>query len=124
MLNTVTCVKLTKRLKIGFQDQISFNAGQKYAILSTFIKLPFVIKIFVMPIFEWLFFTQALLYYIDDVGLYCLCSKVVILLFFIQMNKFLALSLSDVVFIMLINVKMPTIVGILTFMSRINFVLS
>ena len=25
---------------------------------------------------------------------------------------------------MLINVKMPTIVGILTFMSRINFVLS
>ena len=28
------------------------------------------------------------------------------------------------VFIMLINDKMPTIVGILTFMSRINFVLS
>ena len=27
-------------------------------------------------------------------------------------------------FIMLINVKMPTIVGILTFMSKINFVLS
>ena len=40
------------------------------------------------------------------------------------LKKFLALSLSDVVFIMLINVKMPTIVGILTFMSRINFVLS
>ena len=40
------------------------------------------------------------------------------------MKKFLALSLSDVVFTMLINVKMPTIVGILTFMSRINFVLS
>ena len=38
------------------------------------------------------------------------------------MKKFLALSLSDVVFIMLIKVKMPTIVGILTFMSRINFV--
>ena len=37
---------------------------------------------------------------------------------------FLALCLSDVVLIMLINVKMPTIVGILTFMSRINFVLS
>ena len=34
------------------------------------------------------------------------------------------LSFSDVVFLMLINVKMPTIVGILTFMSRINFVLS
>ena len=27
----------------------------------------------------------------------------------------------DVVIILLINVKMPTIVGILTFMSRINF---
>ena len=39
-------------------------------------------------------------------------------------KKFLALSLSDVVFIMLINVKMSTIVGILTFMSRIIFVLS
>ena len=33
-------------------------------------------------------------------------------------------NLSDVVFIMLINVKMPTIVGILTFLSMINFVLS
>ena len=41
-----------------------------------------------------------------------------------QIKKFIALSLSDVVFIMLINVKMPTIVGILTFMSRIKFVLS
>ena len=39
--------------KIGFQDQLSHNAGQKYcrmlqgehsAILLTFIKLPFVIK--------------------------------------------------------------------------------
>ena len=42
----------------------------------------------------------------------------------IPTKKFLALSLSDVVFIMLINVKMPTVVGILTFMSRINFMLS
>ena len=41
-----------------------------------------------------------------------------------QMKKFLALSLPGVGFIMLINVKMPTIVGITTFMSRINFVLS
>ena len=40
------------------------------------------------------------------------------------MNKFLALSLSEVAFIMLINVKMPAIVGILTFISMINFVLS
>ena len=42
----------------------------------------------------------------------------------IQMKKVIASSLSGVVFIMLRNVKMPTIVGILTFMSRINFVLS
>ena len=41
-----------------------------------------------------------------------------------QMKKFLALSPSNVVFIMLLNVKMPTVVGILTFMSRINFLLS
>ena len=41
-----------------------------------------------------------------------------------QMKKFRPLSLSDVVIVMLINVKMPTIVGILTFMSRIAFVLS
>ena len=33
-------------------------------------------------------------------------------------------EVSAVVFIMLINVKMPTIVGILAFMSRINFVRS
>ena len=39
-------------------------------------------------------------------------------------KKCLALSLLDVVYIMLINVKMPTIVGILTFMSKINFVFS
>ena len=38
-----------------------------------------------------------------------------------KVKKFLALSLLDVVFLMLINVKMSTIVGILTLMSRINF---
>ena len=52
-----------KRPNIGFQDQISLNAGQKYcrmlqaehsAILSTFIKLAFIIKIFVLSVFEWL----------------------------------------------------------------------
>ena len=56
---------LSKRPKIGFQDQLSLNAGQKYcrmlqgehsAIFSTFIKLPFVIKIFVSG-----HFTQVLL---------------------------------------------------------------
>ena len=59
-----TCLKgsLKKKTKIGFQDRLSLNAGQKYcrmlqeehsAILSTFIKLPFVINIFVLSIFEW-----------------------------------------------------------------------
>ena len=36
-------------------------------------------------------------------------------------DNFFALKLLDIVFILLINVKMPTTVGILTFMSRINF---
>ena len=55
MIYSKTCVKwpLSKRPKIGFQDQLSLNAGQKYCrmlqgehyvILSTLIKLPFVIK--------------------------------------------------------------------------------
>ena len=59
-----------KKTKIVFQDYLSLNAGQKYcrmlqrehqgehsAILSTFIKLPFVIKSFVLSIFEWPFYT-------------------------------------------------------------------
>ena len=50
---------LSKRPKIGFQYQSSLNAGQMYcrmlqrehsAMLSNFIKLPFVIKIFVLSI--------------------------------------------------------------------------
>ena len=58
---------LSKRPKFGFQDQLSLNAGQKYcrmlqgehsAILSTFIKLPIVIKIFVLSIFERPFYTD------------------------------------------------------------------
>ena len=50
-----------------FQDHLSLNAGQKYcgilplehsALLSTFIKLsPFVIRIFVLSIFEWPLYT-------------------------------------------------------------------
>ena len=42
--------------KIGFQDRLSLNAGQKYLLL-TFSKLPFVIKIFGLSIFEWPFKT-------------------------------------------------------------------
>ena len=56
----------SKRPQFGFQDQLLLNAGQKYCrmlqgehseILSTFIKLPFVIKIFILSIFEWPFYT-------------------------------------------------------------------
>ena len=43
-----------QKTKVGFQDQLLFNAGQTYcrmlAILLTFIKLPFVIEIFVLSI--------------------------------------------------------------------------
>ena len=55
-----TCVKPV------FQYQLSLNAGQKYcrmlqgehsAILLTCIKLPFVLKIFVLSILEWPFYT-------------------------------------------------------------------
>ena len=59
-----TCLKqpLKKKTNFFFQDPLSLNAGQKYcrmlqgkhsAILSTFIKLPFDIKIFVLSFFEW-----------------------------------------------------------------------
>ena len=41
-----------------------------------------------------------------------------------MMYMYLVLKLSDAVFILLINVKMPTIVGILTFVSKIIFTLS
>ena len=76
-LNTISCIFLQKiklntvkpvlsgqsqrRQELGFQDRLWLNAGQKYcrmlplehsAILSTFIKLPFVIKI-VLSFFEW-----------------------------------------------------------------------
>ena len=55
-LYSKTCLKRPfKKAKIGFQDQLSLNAGQKYcrmlqrehsAILLTFIKLPFASETF------------------------------------------------------------------------------
>ena len=58
-----TCLKrpLKTKIKIGFQDRLLLNAGQKYcrmlqrehsAIISIIIKLQFVIKTFVLSIFE------------------------------------------------------------------------
>ena len=60
-----------KTPKIGFQDLLSLNAGQKYcrmlqgdhsAIISTFIKLPFIIKIF-FPLILSGRLRQVLLYF-------------------------------------------------------------
>ena len=78
-----TCLKwaLKKKTKIGFQDRLSLNAGQTYcrmlqgehsAIFSTFIKLPFVINIFVLSIFEWPLKT----------GFTEICVLILIILFF------------------------------------------
>ena len=71
-----TCVKrpLSKRTKIGFQDQLSLNVGQKYcrmlqgehsAILSTFIKLQLDIKV-LFCLFLSGRFTLDLLYIIQS----------------------------------------------------------
>ena len=68
-----TCLKrpLKKKTKIGFQDRLSLNAGQKYcrmlqgehsAILLTLIKLPFAIKTFVLSFFLSGRLRQVLLY--------------------------------------------------------------
>ena len=78
---------------------------------------------------EWLLYTGL------EIIKFLLCSSQVLkstehdincssILKYRQIRKFLDLSLSDVVFIMLINVKMPIIIGILTFMNRINLLLS
>ena len=58
---------LKKTKTIDFQDQLLLDAGQKYcrvfqlvehfAIPSTFIQLPIVIKIFVFVFLEWPFYT-------------------------------------------------------------------
>ena len=46
---------LSKRKKMGFQDQLSLNVGkgEHSAILSTCIELPHGFKTFVLSIFEW-----------------------------------------------------------------------
>ena len=60
-----------KKTKNGFQYQLWLNAGRKYfrmlqgehsAIPLTFIRLPIVIKIFVLSIFEWPFYTGFTVY--------------------------------------------------------------
>ena len=101
-----TCVKqpLKNRPQIGFQCQLSLNASKKYcrmiqgehsaipltftlehsAILLTFIKLPFVIKIFVLSIFEWPFYAG----FTGHVHvLYCKPLRPTILFFIFQNDK-------------------------------------
>ena len=63
MMLQLTCLKgpLKKKTKNWFQDRLSLDTGQKYCKMlqgafcntSTFIKLPFVFKTFVLSIFEW-----------------------------------------------------------------------
>ena len=70
-----TCVKrpLSKRPQNDFQDQLLLNEGKNYrrmeysVILSIFIKLPFVIKIFVLSSFEWPFYTGFTVYNMTEV---------------------------------------------------------
>ena len=73
-------IPIQKRQKIGYQYQLSLNAGQRYcrmlqgehsAILSIFIKLPFVIKILVFSIFEWPFYSG----FSFIVKVYLVCGK-------------------------------------------------
>ena len=63
------------RDKIGFQDQLTLNAGQKYcrmlirehfAILLPFIKLPVVIKTIVLSTFEWPFYTDLTVHLFNE----------------------------------------------------------
>ena len=82
-LSKTVTLKKTKnwfsRPIINFLDQLSLNAGQKYfrmlqmehsEIHLTFIKLPIVIKIFVLSIFEWPFYTGfSVVFLTEQVGL-------------------------------------------------------
>ena len=76
-----TCVKrqLSKRPQIGFQDHLSYHLMQvksiaecsNGSILQYFqpsIKLPFVIKIFILSIFEWPFYTGFTVLYVRSEG--------------------------------------------------------
>ena len=64
VLYSKICVKnpLSKDQKLVFKTNYRLMHVRKYcrmhsAILSTFIKLPFVIKVFVLSTFEWQFYT-------------------------------------------------------------------
>ena len=94
---------LSKRPQICFQDQLSLNAGQKYcrmlqgehsAIFSTFIKLLFVIKTFILSIFEWTVYTGFTVYYIyNHLPVFIISTSGIILsICFLEATSLLLLS--------------------------------
>ena len=156
MSSEKTCLKqpLSKRPKIGFQDQISLNAGQMYcrmlqgehsAILSTFIKLPFVIKTFVLSIFDWPFKTGLTVQFSFDPFfsnrieriwqevplcnlrghrfMNCIIFLSGMIVCFIYLHKYLQLKCGNLQILLALKhshivVTLLIIVGILTFVSR------
>ena len=80
---TENCVKrpLSNRPEIGFQDQLSLNAGQKYcSILQYFrpsLSYHLSLRYFLLSIFEWPFYTGFTVYEDFAINLICpnfLCS--------------------------------------------------
>ena len=60
MYNVHLPIMLESERQAVYRERKEKKKGENWehsAILSTFIKLPFVIKIFVLSIFEWLFYT-------------------------------------------------------------------
>ena len=84
VLTVKLCKTATLKIpEIGFQDQLSLNAGQKYcrmlplvhsAKFVAFIKLPFVIKIFVLSIFEWPFYAGFAVLQIGNINYFKICN--------------------------------------------------
>ena len=109
---------------MGFQYQLSFNAGQKYcrmlqgehsAILSISVELPHGFKTFVLSIFEWplelnikKLMMKCLAY---QLPLKTLIVLVILALVSEVLRQFSCSTQISMEFILLNNVKMPTFVG-------------
>ena len=114
ILHTVKPVLSThskRRPKICVQDQLSLNVGQNYcrmlqgkhsAIMSTFIKLAFVIKIFVLSIFEWPLKTGFIVFSVSTMYKARLWSTTVIALYRIRQNHIEYLCYIVLVFLYLL----------------------
>ena len=76
------------------------------AILSTFIKLPFVIKIFVLPIFEWPFYTG----FTVQTFQYSKCSKILSTFLLLFSKKLLAIrAWIHKIFVRIANMEDPNL---------------